>query len=362
MLQRPDNFYAGPSILADSVLRQAAEGVLALPDCGLSVLEVSHRSHGYEQILFAVRDRLRRLLGVPDTHDILFLQGGARGQFAQFPLNFLRPDQRAAFIDSGIWSTAAYQEASVLGDARIVASGRSSGYAALPDLASIALDDAIGYVHTTSNNTIYGTQWRPLPHFGQHRHVCDMSSDFLSRPVNVADFACIYAGAQKNAGPAGVTIVILDRSLMAQGRQDIPSIWQYRVQAAKDSMYNTPPTFAIYCVGLVLRWIDEHGGVAGMVERAKKKTQIVHSAIDESRGYYRHCVADPTHRSQMNVTWRIHSPELEPVFVAEANDAGLLGLKGHRLFGGLRASIYNQLPVAAVERLAAFMAAFRQRH
>ncbi len=362
MSNRPVNFAPGPSILDLSVLEQAAKDVVAMEGPGLSILEVSHRSPTFERILHDARDGIRALLNVPDTHDILFLQGGARGQFAQVPLNFLRPGQTAAYVDTGAWSKYALAEAQVLGTATAVASSQGDGYTHLPDLTDVALPDDTAYVHTTSNNTIYGTEWPTLPDFGEVPHVCDMSSDILSRPVDVSRFHMIYAGAQKNAGPAGVTLAILDKAWMASGRVDIPSIWRYGVQAKKGSTYNTPPVFAIYVVGLVVRWLQELGGVDAIHARNEHKATMLYEAIDGSHGFYRGTVTVPAHRSRMNVTWRLPSEELERRFVAEAAEAGLVSLKGHRSVGGIRASIYNALPVDGVERLVSFMERFRAQH
>ena len=362
MSHRPVNFAAGPAILAPEVLSAAARGVEALPDLGLSILEISHRWPTFDAIIGDARDRLRRLLGVPETHDILFLQGGARAQFAQVPLSFLRPGQQASYVLTGAWSKYALKEAGVLGQASVLATGEDGNFSELPSLADAALPPDTAYVHTTSNNTIFGTQWQELPDFGGARHVCDMSSDILSRPIDVGRFGLVYAGAQKNLGPAGVTLVIIDKAWMAEARDDIPSIWQYRVQAAKDSMFNTPPCFAIYVCGLAARWLEELGGVPAIQARNEQKAAMVYELIDASGGFYRGHVARAEHRSRMNVTWRTADPELEPRFVKEAEAEGLKGLKGHRSVGGLRASIYNAMPVEGVERLVDFMQRFARAH
>ena len=362
MSNRPVNFAPGPSILDLSVLEQASKDVVALDGLGLSILEISHRSPTFERILNDARDGLRQLMAVPDTHDILFLQGGARGQFAQVPMNFLRPGQTAAYVDTGAWSKYALAEAQVLGQATAAASSQADGYTHLPDVSRLRFDEDTAYVHTTSNNTIYGTQWQELPDFGPTPHVCDMSSDILSRPVNVSRFHGIYAGAQKNAGPAGVTLAILDKAWMEAGRVDIPSIYRYAVQAKKGSTYNTPPVFAIYVVGLVVKWLQGLGGVDAIHARNERKARLLYEAIDGSGGFYAGTVTDPGHRSHMNVTWRLPSEELERRFVAEAAEAGLVSLKGHHSVGGVRASIYNALPVEGVERLVSFMGDFRAKH
>lgn len=359
---RPVNFSAGPAILPLPVLEEASRGVLALNGVGLSILEISHRSAPFDAIIDDARERLARLMAVPDTHEILFLQGGARGQFAQVPLNFLGAEQQASYVVTGVWGQGAYEEAARIGQAFVLASGETEGFRVLPEVATPAAGADTAYVHTTSNNTIYGTQFRDLPHFGSTRHVCDMSSDIMSRRVDVSRFGLIYAGAQKNLGPAGVTLVIVDKSWMAEGREDIPMISRYSAHAAKSSRYNTPPTFAIWVVGLVARWLDEQGGLDAAARRNEAKAAVVYDAIAGSDGFYEATVTRPNDRSRMNVTWSIPRGDLELTFRTEAEAAGLVGLKGHRLVGGLRASLYNAMPMAGVERLAAFMDDFARRH
>ncbi len=358
---RPINFSAGPAILPQPVLEEASAAVSALPDLGLSILEISHRSPTFAAIIDDARARLTRLLAIPDTHDLLFLQGGARGQFAQIPTNFLGRDQQAGYVMTGVWSEYALTEAQRIGTARVVASGREDGYTSLPRLDTLDPSE-LAYIHTTSNNTIYGTQFQRLPDFGHTRHVCDMSSDILSRPVDVSRFSLIYAGAQKNCGPAGVTLVIVDKAWMREAPEGVPAIWRYQTQATKGSMYNTPPTFAIYVVGLVAKWIEEQvGGLAAMAERNRGKAQLVYDAIDNSKGFYVPNVGDPSHRSLMNVGFRTSGgDECDARFVSLAAEEGLSGLKGHRLSGGLRASIYNAMPRDGVETLVGFMERFRK--
>ena len=273
-----------------------------------------------------------------------------------------RPGTHAHYVDTGVWSTGAVEEAQRVGSASILASGEGAAYAALPDFSCEQLGTDTAYVHTTSNNTIYGTQWQTLPSTGQHRHVCDMSSDIFSRPIAVEEFALIYAGAQKNAGPAGVTLAIIDKAWMESAREDIPTIWRYATQAKKGSTYNTPPVFAIYVVALVAKWLEEQGGVAAAMARNEAKAKLIYDAIARADGFYAASVEAWEHRSRMNVAWRIADPALEPVFVAEAASAGLSGIKGHRLVGGIRASIYNAMPIEGCERLVAFMDAFADRH
>jgi phosphoserine aminotransferase len=355
---RPINFYAGPAILPLPVLEEAARGVVALPGVGLSVLEVSHRTPGFEGILFDARDRIRRLLGVPETHDILFLQGGARGHFAQLALNFLRPGTRAGYVTTGTWAMDALAEARLIGDTVELATSEPQGFRELPSLEGVEIPSDLAYFHTTSNNTVYGTQWPELPHPGPSPHISDMSSDFLSRRVDVSRFAMIYGGAQKNIGPAGVVIVILQKAFMAAGRQDIPKIWRYHEQAKQDSMLNTPPCFAIYCVGLMAGWLEAEGGLAAIEARNDAKARLLYGAIDGSNGFYRGVVTNPAHRSRMNVTFRLPDEAREKRFVQGSTEAGLIGLKGHRSVGGLRASIYNAMPLEGVARLVDFMHGF----
>jgi len=352
------NFSAGPAILPQTVLEQASQSVSALEDLGLSILEISHRSPTFDAIITEARAGIRRLLQIPETHDVLFLGGGARGQFAQVPLNFLRPGTRGAYVDTGVWATGAHEEAARIGEMDVIASGSDSGYSVLPAIAQTDLSDDHAYVHTTSNNTIYGTQFNPLPQFNGVRHVCDMSSDIFSRPLDVSRFSLIYAGAQKNAGPAGVTLVIVDKTWMETARSDIPTIWRYQTQAAKDSMYNTPPTFPIYVVGLVVRWLEELGGLEVMEKRNQAKAALLYDLMDASGGFYCPTVPNPEHRSLMNVTWRLGDRNEEGRFLEEATRAGLSGLKGHRKVGGIRASIYNAMPREGVETLVSFMERF----
>lgn len=364
---RPFNFSPGPSIVPPEVIEGAVAALRGVPEVqNLSIVEISHRLPWFEGIVAQAEQALRELLGIPDSYVVLFLQGGARQQFAQVPMSWLLPGTTAAYVDTGVWARAAYEDAATLGDARVVASGEADGYMALPDLDAVAWPERLAYVHTTSNNTIYGTQWgvpgqsTRWPDFGDMAHVCDMSSDILSRPIDVSKFKMIYAGAQKNAGISGVTILILERAFMEAGRADIPSIWQYRVQDKNQSMYNTPPTLAIHVTLLTCRWLMERGGVEGAMARNEAKAALLYAAIDGSDGFYRGKVR-ASDRSRMNVTFRLPSEALEKRFIAEAEAAGLHHLKGHRKAGGLRASLYNAMPMAGVEALVAFMDAFKKK-
>lgn len=366
--ERPWCFNPGPAMLPASVREEAARAVRELEEPRLSVLEISHRGPTFEGILREARDGLRELLGVPDTHEILFLQGGARTQFAQVPLNFLTEGTSASHVVTGIWAEGAHEEASRLGEARVLASSKERDFRVLPSLEGVEPPSGTAYVHTTSNNTVIGTQWPELPDFGEVPHVCDMSSDFLSRPFDVSRFSLVYAGAQKNVGPAGVTLVIVDRRWMEAGRDDVPAIWHYGTHAAKGSTFNTPPVFAIHVVGLMVRWLADRGGLEAIAERNEAKARAVYEAIERSGGFYRPVVEEPAHRSRMNPTFTIsddgpkEGAELVERFLAEADEAGLQGLKGHRKVGGLRASLYNAMPLEGAERLASFMDDFARRH
>ncbi len=369
-MTRPFNFSPGPSIVAPEVIEGAIAALRGVPEVqNLSIVEISHRLPWFEGVVADTEKALRSLLGVPDDYVVLFLQGGARQQFAQAPLSWLVPGKVGAYVDTGVWARAAYDDAVTLGDARIVASGEASDYAALPDLAGVQWPDELAYVHTTSNNTIYGTQWgtgalgaqdQNWPDFGAVPHLCDMSSDILSRPIDVSKFKMIYAGAQKNAGISGVTMIILERAFMEAGRKDIPSIWQYRVQEKNQSMYNTPPTLAIYATLLTCRWLETQGGVAGIAARNERKAAALYAAIDGSDGFYRG-MAKVSDRSRMNVTFRLANEALDKRFIAECEAAGLHHLKGHRKAGGLRASLYNAMPEEGVAKLVEFMHDFKSR-
>jgi phosphoserine aminotransferase len=357
------NFSAGPAALPLPVLEQARDELVSLPGAGASVLELSHRSKAFEAIADETEANLRELLAIPETHRVLFLQGGASLQFAMIPMNFLR-DRRAQYVVTGSWGTKALAEARRLGRADAVWDGATDGYASVPDLGDLALDDAAAYVHVTSNETIGGVEFprgfeRTMP--PGPALVCDASSDFLSRPTDVARFGALYAGAQKNAGAAGLTIVVLDEALCAHTADGLPAMLEYRTHVDHRSLYNTPPTFAVYVLMLVTRWLrDDVGGLDAMANRNEEKASLLYDAIDASDGFYRGHAA-PAARSCMNVTWRLPEEDLERAFVDEARDHGLAELKGHRSVGGIRASIYNAMPVEGVRELRSFMEAFAAR-
>ncbi|OYT72254.1 MAG: phosphoserine transaminase [Chloracidobacterium sp. CP2_5A] len=359
-MKRCHNFNAGPGVLPVPVLERIREEMLSLPGVGMSVLEISHRSKAFESILTQAEDRLRRLLSVPDTHRILFLQGGASLQFSMIPLNFLPKDGVADYIVTGSWSEKAVEEARKVGRVNIAATTKEESYARIPKPAELQLDPTAAYVHFTSNNTIFGTQWATEPEVGDAPLVCDASSDFLSRPLDVSKYALVYAGAQKNAGPAGVTLVILREDWLARIPDGLPTMLDYRTHVQNRSLYNTPPVFAIYAVGLTLEYLEAQGGLAAVAAANAEKASKLYAAID-SGGFYRG-TAQRDSRSLMNVCFRLPNPGLETAFLREAAANGFEGLPGHRSVGGIRASLYNALPLESVAALVDFMRDFARCH
>lgn len=354
------NFNPGPATLPLPVLEQVQQELLDYQGLGMSVLEISHRSKEYEAINSEAEARIKRLLGVGDDYRVLFLQGGASLQFAMLPLNFLGTGQVANYILTGSWSEKALEEATKLGATHVAASTREEHYMRIPRTDEIQLSAAPAYVHITTNNTIFGSQWHTLPDVGAVPLVADASSDFLSRPLAASKFALIYAGAQKNFGPSGVTMVLVRQSWLDQGAKNLPAILRYSTHAKNNSLYHTPPTFAVYMVNLVAGWIEEQGGLSAIEERNQRKANILYGVIDGSNGFYSNPVA-PDSRSLMNVIFRLPNEALENQFVKAATAAGLVGLKGHRSVGGMRASIYNAMSVEGCEALADFMRAFAQQ-
>ncbi len=360
--QRVFNFSAGPATLPGSVLRQAQRDLVSYPGAGMSVLEMSHRSEAFGTIVEEAEANLRELLGVPDGYHVLFLQGGASLQFSMVPMSFLRGAAKPAeYLVTGTWGARAVKEARREGEVRVAWNGADDGYVRTPAAAEYATDPGAPYSHFTSNETIQGVRWPSEP-VTNAPLVCDMSSDFLAGLRNVERYALIYAGAQKNAGPAGVTIVLVRSGFLegfAAGPGELPTMLDYRVHAESRSLYNTPPAFGIYVLMLVTRWIrDEVGGLAEMAERNERQAAMLYEAIDSSGGFYQGH-ADVGSRSTMNVTWRLPSEELERRFLAEAAERGLVELQGHRSVGGVRASIYNAMPAEGAEALRDLMDGFR---
>ena len=362
-VNRVFNFSAGPAVLPVPVLEQAQRDLLALPGCGASVMEISHRSKPFEAILEDAKDRLTALLKVPDGYQILFLQGGARLQFSMVPMNILRGTGKPAdFILTGSWGKKSRDEALREGEVHIAWDGKSSNYDHIPADSELNLSDDAAMVHITSNETIEGVQFPTEPCVGDAPLVCDASSDFLSRPIPVERYGIIYACAQKNVGPAGVTVVVMREDLLARSQDSLPGYLNYATHAEGNSLWNTPPSFAVYMVGLVAKWLQEDiGGLAAMDQLNRKKAAILYEVIDDSGEFYRGH-ARPDCRSLMNVTFRLPTAELEAQFVADAAKVGLTTLKGHRSVGGIRASIYNAMPLAGVEKLRDFMQEFAAQH
>ena len=363
MTERVFNFSPGPATLPLPVLQEVQQNLLALPGVGASVLEISHRSKTFEEMIAQAEANIRALLNLPEEYHVLFLQGGASLQFSQVPMSFLRGTGRSAdYIVTGSWAKRALAEAQREGAVRIVWDGKADNYSRVPKRGEYEIDPRAAYVHFTSNETIQGVQFPAEPEVGDVPLVCDASSDFLSRPIDVKRYGLIYAGAQKNVGPAGVTIVIIRQDMLEQVPDDLPTMLNYKVHAEHRSLYNTPPVFAVYVVMLVTRWLLENiGGLEQMHAINRQKAQMLYEAIDRSEGFYRGH-AQPDSRSLMNVTWRLPSEELEAQFVKEAKEAGLHELKGHRSVGGIRASIYNAMPIEGVRTLVEFMEHFRQKH
>ncbi len=351
------NFSAGPAVLPEPVLMEVREELPVYRDLGTSILEISHRSSTYADIDASAKALLRKLLGLDEKWHVLFLQGGASLQFHQVPLNFLPRDGSADYLITGSWAKKAYKEAQFLGKARVAASSEDRNFSYIPDPSTWNLDPKAAYLHFTSNNTIYGTQFQTEPE-AEVPLVCDASSDFLSRRITPERYGLIYAGAQKNVGPAGVTVVLIRDDFLQRRNQPLPTMLDYGTHVGK--IFNTPPVFAVYIVEKVLRWLEGLGGLPAIEAINNRKAQLLYERIDRSE-FYRG-TAEPASRSKMNVTFRLPSEELEQRFVEEARQAGLIGLKGHRSVGGLRASIYNACPIEAVEALVSFMDYFEQRY
>lgn len=360
-MNRVYNFSAGPSMLPESVLRRAADEMLDYHGCGQSVMEMSHRSKVYQGIIDSAESLLREVMGIPDNYKVLFLQGGASSQFAMVPMNLMTKSGKADFVLTGQWATKAYQEASRYGQANVVASSKDKTFSYIPELDPATFTKDADYFHICLNNTIYGTRFTKLPETGDVPLVADISSCILSEPIDVSRFALLYAGAQKNMAPAGLTVVIIREDMIGEPMDITPTMFKYSTHADNGSMYNTPPCYNIYMAGLVLEWIrDEIGGLEKMKEINEKKAGMLYSFLDNSK-LFRGTVV-PKDRSLMNVPFVTGSDELDAKFVKAATEAGFVNLKGHRSVGGMRASIYNAMPVEGVEKLVAFMANFEKEN
>ncbi|MBS0193207.1 MAG: 3-phosphoserine/phosphohydroxythreonine transaminase [Proteobacteria bacterium] len=360
-MSRGYNFSAGPSMLPESVLRRAQEELLEWGGERASVLEVSHRGKAFVALDDKLEADLRRLLNVPSDYSVLFLQGGATQHFAQIPLNIAGPDDSADYLITGHWANKAHAEAKTLVKTHVVASGEAGRFTSVPDPAQWQLTPGAAYLHVTSNETIQGVELDALPAVGDVPVVADMSSNILSRPLDVTRYGIIYAGAQKNMGAAGLTLLVIRNDLLARKPRPLPNILTYAAHAKEKSLLNTPPGFAFYITALVLEWIDAQGGLVAMERLNRAKADMLYAAIDGSNGYYKNPV-DVRYRSRMNVPFTLHDAALDEAFLKESREAGLLALKGHKAVGGMRASIYNAMPIEGVRALVGFMAEFAKKH
>ncbi|MFQ5734356.1 MAG: 3-phosphoserine/phosphohydroxythreonine transaminase [Planctomycetaceae bacterium] len=358
MTTRTFNFSAGPAVLPAPVLEEARDNLLSLGETGVGVLEHSHRGRAFLAVYDETVSLIREVGNVPDDYDVLFLQGGASTQFCMLPMNFLSTGDTADYLVTGSWSQKAIKEAKRFGNAHVVCSGEEQNFNRIP--AERDYSNRPVYVHFTSNNTIFGTQFRDEPNVPDRAFlVCDASSDIFSRRIDVSKYGVIYAGAQKNLGPAGVTLVLIRKELVERAAKDLPTMLQYRTHAEKDSMFNTPPTFGIYVMGLVFKWLEAQGGLTAMEQRNRDKAEKLYAFLEESRLF--RPTAEPGSRSLMNVTFVTGDANVDARFVAEATAAGFDGLKGHRSVGGMRASLYNAFPPKGVDALIAFLREFEAK-
>lgn len=360
-MSRAFNFSAGPAVLPESVLRQAQEELLEWGGEHASVMEVSHRGKAFMEMAEAAERDLRELLAIPHYYRVLFLQGGASQHFAQVPMNLARPGQPVDFVLTGAWSEKAIAEAAHFCAPHVAASAAAGGFRGIPERSQWRLSEEAAYVHIASNETIHGVEFFESPDTGAVPLVADMSSNLLSRPIDVSRYGLIFAGAQKNIGPSGLVIVIVREDLLERSTGRVARIFDYACHAREKSLLNTPPTFGWYLAGLVFRWLKGQGGLAAMAQVNDRKAAMLYAAIDGSGGYYANRV-DPAARSRMNVPFALHDPALDALFLEESRAAGLLALKGHRVVGGMRASIYNAMPEEGVAALVSFLRDFAQRH
>lgn len=360
MTQRAFNFNAGPAALPLEVLQRAQLEFVDFQNSGMSIMEMSHRGAIYEQVHNDAQQLLKQLLGIPEGYHVLFLQGGASSQFAMIPMNFMR-GKAASYVMTGSWADKAVKEAKLFGETHIAASTEVDKFMRMPALNEIEIPNDAAYLHITSNETIEGTQFQHYPDSGNVPLIADLSSDIMCRPVDVSKFSMIYAGAQKNLGPSGVTVVILRDEMITDIPKSIPTMMRYDTHSKNNSLYNTPPAYSVYMVKLVLEWIQGKGGLAAMEQLNREKTALIYNTIDQSDGFYRGCVEQDS-RSIMNITFRLQSEELEKQFAKASEASGFVGLKGHRSVGGLRASTYNAVPYESCKALAEFMTEFKRTH
>ncbi len=361
-MKRAYNFNAGPSALPEEVLVKAQKELVNFNGTGMSVMELSHRSKDYEAVHNEAKTLLTELLAIPENYEILFLQGGASLQFSMIPMNFLEDGKIGNYVLTGSWSEKALKEAKILGrTTSIAASTKDVNYNRIPELNELNVSPEDGYLHITSNNTIFGTQWKKFPSVSDNMLIADMSSDILSKPLPIQNFSMLYAGAQKNLGPSGVTVVIIRKDLLEKNNENTPTMLRYDTYVKNNSLYNTPPTFAIYMLRNVLQWVSERGGVAEIDRANQEKAALIYNAIDESDGFYQGH-AEKESRSLMNITFNLRNEELSKKFLEEAKEVGFVGLNGHRSVGGCRASTYNAVPYEACDQLQQFMNKFKQLH
>jgi phosphoserine aminotransferase len=360
-VSRKLNFFAGPSVLPVEVLQELKENIADYKGNGYALIEASHRGKVYDQVHYEAINLLKELMGISDDYSVFFLGGGATLQFSMIPMNFLKEGKIADYTVTGNWAKKAYEDAAKVGKTAVLFDGKDSGYTSLPEAGTVKPSKDSAYLHITTNETIGGIQWKEFPETGDVPLIADMSSDILSRPVPTDKFAMIYAGAQKNLGPAGTTIAIVRKDLLERCSDNLTAYLNYKVHAGKDGLYNTPPVFSIWGVKLVLEWVKKMGGAEAMAKRADRKSSMLYDTIDGSDGYYTSPV-DSRYRSTMNVVYRLPNEELDAKFIKEATDAGMLGLKGYRTVGGCRASIYNSLPEEAVQSLVDFMKEFQRKN
>lgn len=355
------NFYAGPAVLYREVLEQAKEEFLDFAGTGMSVLEISHRAKAYDAVVAEAEASLKSLMGLNDDYRVVFLQGGASLQFSMVPMNFLKAGRTADYILTGTWSEKALKEARKIGDAHVAFDGSDTKFSRIPGQSDLHFSDDPVYVHMTTNNTIYGTEFSVIPDVQSAPLVADMSSDMLSKPLPFDKFSLIYAGAQKNLGPAGVTVVVLKKEFLETAQDVNATMLKYSTHVDADSLYNTPPAFSVYLVNLVLRHLKKIGGLTAVAANNEKKAAYIYDVIDGSNGFYKgHAQKDS--RSLMNITFTMENADLEKKFVVESEAAGFIGLKGHRSVGGLRASVYNAMPLVGAKALADFMVEFQRKN
>ncbi|GIP38726.1 phosphoserine aminotransferase [Paenibacillus sp. J31TS4] len=359
MTKRAYNFNAGPAALPLEVLQRAQEQFVDFNGIGMSIMEISHRSKEYEQVNDETQELVKELLGLPEGYKVLFLQGGASTQFTMVPMNLLGEGKTGCYVMTGTWAEKAYKEAKMLGSATIAASSREEGLLNMPSLAGLSLPENAAYLHLTSNETIAGTEFTEFPDTGSVPLIGDMSSDIMSRQFDASRFSLIYAGAQKNLGPSGVTLVIVKEDLLKDAPKTIPTMFRYSTYTENNSLYNTPPVYSVYMMNLVLQWVRDHGGLAEMEKLNRVKTDLIYQTIDTSGGFYQG-LAETDSRSRMNITFKLQDEELEKAFIREAEKNGFVGLKGHRSVGHLRASTYNAVPYESCKALAEFMAEFQR--